>query len=225
MKLNLKAIVLRAVLIVACTSAVAVNAESGSADATSCNGPSIKIVVIDDVINVMPLVADRWRLFKTGAPASAVRNSLEPSSCVVVLDPDPVFTAIVGAAQPDAVLRLRVLDAKSEERSLGQKAGSAVGRYLGSYLGTGGDEVPILKSLEVVAEVLCAKTRRVVARFNVTATAAEGNVQGDNGTVVSEAGNLVAREFIVRVKARDWSCDSADPGENRTPVEQSKVPR
>ncbi|MBL8521279.1 MAG: hypothetical protein JNK75_11475, partial [Betaproteobacteria bacterium] len=72
-----------------------------------CRGPVISVIVVDDAVSASPMLVDKWRQFKVASPASAVRSVLEDSGCVMVLDNDPVFAAISGTAQPEAVLRVR----------------------------------------------------------------------------------------------------------------------
>lgn len=172
--------------------AIAANGEQSptapAVPAPACDQPVASVIVIDNLIDQRPHLADQQQRFQLPTPAQAMRSALQSSSCFVVLDSDVVFWTIPDTAQPDYILRASVAALTVRERNLGKKAGAAVGRYLSSYLGHQDVDVPQLRSLTGGVEVLCPKTRIRGARFSTTRNFPDGEGDGEpdhNGAMMS----------------------------------------
>ncbi len=139
----------------------------------SCATRGRSLVIVDDSVNVPAWMADRSRAFQL-PPAAQTMQALDAwRECLTVLDNDPLFWVLAGSVQPDFILRVRITELQAAERSLGDKAGIAVGRYIGSYLGQTADEVPVLKSAAVAVDLICPKSRRKVTTVAGRGLAAE----------------------------------------------------
>ncbi|MDX2218279.1 MAG: hypothetical protein SF172_04585 [Burkholderiales bacterium] len=137
---------------------------------TTCDKPLASVILIDDQVNTPPWMAEQLRRFQLHSPAQALRKVLLTSGCFLVLDNDPIFWAIPGTAQPEMIFRASILDLSALEKNLGEKASTAVGRYIGSYIGAQDTEIPALQSLTVQVDVLCPKSRRSATRVGARRT-------------------------------------------------------
>lgn len=133
--------------------------------ALDCAVPAFAVVVIDDGINTPPWLAETARRYRVLSPAQVLKQVLRDSQCIELLDSDPVFWSIPGAREPELILRAAVIDVVEAQRNLGEKASSAVGRYLGAYLGDHQPDSPLLQSVAVQVDVLCPRARQRVARL------------------------------------------------------------
>ncbi|MDX2219223.1 MAG: hypothetical protein SF172_09385 [Burkholderiales bacterium] len=136
----------------------------------ACDKPLASVILIDDQVNTPPWMTEQLRRFQLHSPAQALRKVLLTSGCFLVLDNDPIFWAIPGTAQPEMILRASILDLSALEKNLGEKASTAVGRYIGSYIGAQDTEIPALQSLMVQVDALCPKTRLSATRVGARRT-------------------------------------------------------
>ncbi len=171
-------------------ASMSAGANSGVAS-VACGVPRA-LVVIDDQLNQPPWVSDQVRLFRIESPAAAVRAAIASKPCIALLDADPVFATIPGAAVPDLVVRVRTLDMKGAEKSFARRATDAVGRYVSSYLGDHGNGVPTLNQVELGAELLCARGRNVLQLVNAKGTLVEEATGEDNRKRVEDAAGQLA---------------------------------
>lgn len=137
---------------------------------TTCDKPLASVVLIDDQVNTPPWMTEQLRRFQVHSPAQALRKVLLTSGCFLVLDNDPIFWAIPGTAQPEMIFRASIIDISALEKNLGEKASTAVGRYIGSYIGAQDIDIPALQTLTVQVDALCPKTRRSATRVGARRT-------------------------------------------------------
>ena len=174
-----------------------------------CEAHGRSLIIVDDSVNVPASIAERAKTFQLPPPAQAMQALHAWRKCLAVLDNDPLFWMLPGTAQPDFVLRVRITEMKAIERSLGDKAGIAVGRYIGSYIGQTQEEVPALKSAEVAVDVLCPKTRRKVATFTGRSGEIESPRAEQNTERLQQALENAAREAATLLSATSNACQSA----------------
>ncbi len=160
-----------------------------------CETPLASAFVVDDQGGASSWMAKRMRSYRLSAPASLLRQELSPTGCITVLDHDPALANVPNLPQPDLLLRARVVAIVASEKSIGEKAGTAVGRYIGSYIGVMDEEIPALKSVEISIEVVCVQQRRVVHQLFVKAEADTANASG-NALTLAQASAQAAREVI-----------------------------
>lgn len=182
-------------------------ASTQAGEAGKCDRPVLTALVIDDQVNVSSWVVEHARQFRLPMPAAQFRKELELNACVTILDSDPVFASVAGAAQPDAILRVRLANLKASEKTLGEKAGTAVGRYIGSYLGNSSDDVPVLKSVEINADLLCARSRRVTRQFGSQASSSESAKAEDNVLTLNDAIAQAVRDVNQFLLERPTPCE------------------
>ena len=174
-----------------------------------CETRGRSVIIIDDSVNVSASIAEQAKTFQLPPPAQVMQSLDAWRKCLTMLDNDPLFWMLPGAAQPDFVLRVRISELKAVERSLGEKANSAVGRYIGSYIGQTQEEVPALKSAEAAVDVLCPKTRRKVATFTGRSNEVELPRAEQNTERLQQALENAAREVAALLSATSSPCQPA----------------
>ena len=182
----------------------------GRSEHTACEKPLASILVIDDQVNTSAWMVDQLRRFQLANPAQVLRQALEPRDCFVILESDPIFWNFPGTAQPELILRATVSELAATEKNLGEKASTAVGRYIGSYLGTTDAEVPALHAAAVQIDVLCPKSRRSATRVSTRRTVPElkGERRADhNGIAVREAFDDAADGLIAAIQQGARYCE------------------
>ena len=149
-------------------------------------------MLIDDSISAPAWMNDQMRVFRLPALAQAAAPIVERSGCFTLLDPDPIFANLTGAAQPEVILRARAVSLKAVEPSLGEKADTAVRRYIGSYLGGNDADIPILRSERVSLQVLCTRQRRIVKEFTAELSAESKSAEKNPDLLIAAFGNAYA---------------------------------
>ena len=168
-------------------------------------------VIIDDSVNVPAAITEQARIFQLPPPAQAMHALEVWRKCLTLLDNDPLFWTMPGAVLPDFILRVRITELKAAERSLGDKAGSAVGRYIGSYLGQTAEEVPALKSAVVAVDVLCPKSRRKATTIVGRSNEIETPRAEQNSERLQQALEAVARDLAPTLSASSHLCQTTTP--------------
>lgn len=188
---------LASVALVACAVAGGASAQSPPIEPVQeCAGPPFTVVLIDDVVTTPPWLADAARRFRVWTPAQALRQVLRDSKCVELLDSDPIFWAMPDTAQPELILRAAFSEVVEAKRNLGEKASSALGKYLGSYLGDHQPDSPLLHSIAVQVDVLCPRARQRIARLEARNTLAQQGAElthESNNALVQSAFREAAR--------------------------------
>lgn len=175
----------------------------------SCATRGRSLVIVDDSVNVPAWMAERARAFQL-PPAAQTMQALDAwRECLTVLDNDPLFWVLAGAVQPDFILRVRITELQAAERSLGDKAGIAVGRYIGSYLGQTAEEVPVLKSASVAVDLICPKSRRKVTTVGGRGLAAELPRAEQNAERLQLALEAAAQDVSRLLTATSHPCQPA----------------
>lgn len=188
----------------ACSATAPARAERG--EEPRCAAPLASVVLVDDLANAPAWVSDQVREFRIPTPAQALRKALDAGGCLAVLEADPVFASIPAVAQPELVLRARIVELRAAERSMGEKASTAVERYVGSYLGMSNAEVPALGSVTVSVDVICARTRRLAAQVGAQATGAGTSEQ--NGEALRQAFADAALEVVSSLRKTPPKCEA-----------------
>ncbi len=176
-----------------------------------CAAGSRSMLVMDDAVNVRQSLTDQARAFQLPSAAQAMQAQEPLHPCLLLLDNDPVFWTMPGAVQPDFILRVRITELKAAEKSLGDKAGSAVGRYIGSYLGQAGDDVPALKFAAVAVDVLCPKARRRVATISGQSAEIEAPRVEHNALRLQQALEATSKDLADFLTASVHPCQSQNP--------------
>ena len=176
-----------------------------------CEAGSRSVLVLDDAVNVRQSLTDQARAFQLPSAAQAMLAQEPLHPCLMVLDNDPVFWTMPGAVQPDFILRVRITELKAAEKSLGDKAGSAVGRYIGSYLGQAGDDVAALKFVAVAVDLLCPKARRRVATVTGQSADIDAPRAEHNALRLQQAIEAASRDLTALLTAPSHPCQNQNP--------------
>ena len=176
-----------------------------AADPKQCDKPLLSAIVIDDLLRTPVWMQDRMRAFRLPSVAQAAAPVLQADGCITVLDSDPIFASVPGAAQPEAILRVRADELKAAELALGEKADTAVRRYIAGYLGGYEEEVAVLRSVRVHLQVVCPKQRTVVREFSAE-SGTEGGKAERNADQLSNAFGIVHGELINSLRKEPKPC-------------------
>lgn len=155
--------------------------------------PPAAVIIVDDAINVPAWQAESLRAFRLPSLAQVGRLAAARDHCLRVLDPDPFFAATRGP-EPELLLRARVADARSADRSLADKADAAVRRYVEGYLGGGEARVAVLEAAEVAIEAICVRERRFLAAFS--GKARRESQDQENGVLVGDAFEAARKDLV-----------------------------
>ncbi len=178
------------------------------------------LVIIDDTSNPRPWIVDQARSFRIDSPAAAVRAAMAGKPCVAVLDADPVFATIPGAAVPELVVRIRMIELKGTERNFARRASDAVGRYMSSYLGDPGDGIPVLRQVELGAELLCARSRILLTTASAKSGVAEEGMAEDNPKRLEDAAGQLAGLLLKLAAEAPQPCSDDRSGPGRSDKER-----
>jgi hypothetical protein len=171
---------------------------------TPCERP-IPVVIVDDAVHVPAWQAEGHRSFRLPTLAQIGAIAAAQSSCFHVLDADPFFNSMPGSA-PELLLRARMVEAKSVDRSLGEKAVTAGRRYIGSYLGGVENEMAVLQAATVAIDVICVRERRLLARVSGKSSLANDNADSTSDAVLASAFEAAQEELIARLPELRASC-------------------
>lgn len=197
-------------LIVAVVTPFCVPALARAADkASACKNVLHRAVVIDDSVNVASPIMDLARRAQLAPVSQALQVALTPNPCLELLDNDPLFWTLPGAVQPDVILRARLSELAVAEQSLGDKAGSAVGRYLGAYLGNHAADVPVLSQVGIAVDVLCPKSRKKATTISVQHAETQPLAPEQNALRLQAAAQLAAQEVVNLIARNQQVCMTA----------------
>lgn len=202
MKIKLLGLLLLAPPLVASADALA-----DTVTPIACKVPWLSALVVDDQFNSPYWMQDRMRQYRLSSPASLLRQEMGLGGCVLLLDADPALTAMPNIPQPDLLLRTRVISLVASEKTLGEKAGTAVGRYIGSYLGGNDDEVPVLKTVELAVDIVCVRQRRAIHQLVVQVSSADSAKADANSGTLAQACARATQETLDFLRQRPLVCD------------------
>lgn len=174
-----------------------------------CNKPWFSVLVVDDHVNSQHWMQELIRQYRLPSPASLLRQELGSGGCVLVLDPDPALTSMPNIAQPDLLLRTRVISLVASETTLGQRAGTAIGRYISSYFGGNDDEIPVLRAVELAIDIICVRQRRAINQLTVQVSNADSTKADTNGETLARACARARQETLEYLRQRPLICDRA----------------
>jgi hypothetical protein len=117
-----------------------------------------------------------------------------------------LFWTLPGALQPDVILRARLSELSVAEQSLGDKAGIAVGRYLGAYLGNHAADVPLLSQVGIAVDVLCPKSRKKATTISVQHAETQPLAPEQNALRLQAAAQLAAQEVVNLIAKNQHDC-------------------
>jgi hypothetical protein len=120
--------------------------------AEPCKRELATVAVVDDEAGALPSVAEQYR--RLGLPALAViaRRVMEAEPCLGLWEANSPWGA---SRAPDFAFRVKPSRIGLVERTLATKAEGAINRYLGSYLGTVAEEIPLVDRAEVAVTLMC----------------------------------------------------------------------
>jgi hypothetical protein len=206
--------ILRAALVAwlaALTGSAVANPAAASVAPAPCVAPRA-IIVIDDQLNQPAWIAEQMRAFRLESPAAAVRAALDKRACIALLDADPVFASIPGAAAPELVARVRVVELAALEKTFARRATDAVGRYVSSYFGDSGDGIPALRQVELGGELLCARGRNLLQSASAKGALVDDGLPADNRKRIEEAAALLAGLLLRMIAEAPEPCHHGNRG-------------
>lgn len=202
-----------------------VGAQTGAAPgAGGCATGARPMLVIEDRTNVAAQVMELARRAQLVPVAPLLHAALMPNPCIDLLDNDPLFWSLPGAVQPEIILRVRLGELALAELSLGDKAGSAVGRYIGSYLGNHAESVPLLKQVAVEVDVICPRTRRKAVTLAVQSNETQVPSPEQNLARLQAATQMAANEITAFLAANWQICPVAGKEKVSVAVTELKKP-
>ena len=187
-------------LALAAAFAATMPAIAWSAPSSGCAHDAFSVVMVDDQIHTAAWRAEALRTYRLPNFATVARTVAEKFCELTVLDADPYF-APGRAPEPRLLLRGRITDVKAADRSLADKADTAVRRYIESYIGAPEMQQAIVDAMEVSVDVVCVAQRRALRTLVATGRRKAEAVSSDNAPVYAAA---VEQLLAALVKDAHW---------------------
>lgn len=152
----------------------------------SCRIDAFPVVLVDDRIHTAAWQSEAARGYRLPNFATVGRAVAERLCGLIVLDADPYFGPGRGP-EPWLLLRGRVSEVKAVDRSLADKADTAVRRYIESYIGAPEMQQAVVDMVEVAVDVVCIEHRKALRTLVGTGRRDADIVPPDNARVYAVA--------------------------------------